>query len=363
MRRWVLAALTLFVTSAAAAPGQGVAILEVSAPPNMQGLASQMTRQLLEAAHAEGLKIVPPEEVETFLGPKNSLALKQCGPTPACLSARLADLPVNRTVIGMLARDESHYLVHLWLIALSPPGQVAEVDRAILIASRRLQSDVAAALPAFLRGEQEAKGTLVLDSSVPHADVTLDGEPAGQTPLTRLLKPGKHELRVSHSGFYPVQRLVTVNAGQTTRDVVRLLAIPGTEPLALALPPPPAPVPEPVASSGGFRVPVAGWVTLGATVAVAGAGAFLAVAAHNNQTELLSGYNPARNSYQGFRSQALTGQHQALWANVCFGIAGAGLITFGALTWIASASPGAPSASLGVGAGPQGAALSLSGSF
>ena len=281
------------------------------------------------AAHAEGLKIVPPEEVETFLGPKNSLALKQCGPTPACLSARLADLPVNRAVIGMLARDESHYLVHLWLIALSPPGQVAEVDRAILIASRRLQSDVAAALPAFLRGEQEAKGTLVLDSSVPHADVTLDGEPAGQT----------------------------------TRDVVRLLAIPGTEPLALALPPPPAPVPEPVASSGGFRVPVAGWVTLGATVAVAGAGAFLAVAAHNNQTELLSGYNPARNSYQGFRSQALTGQHQALWANVCFGIAGAGLITFGALTWIASASPGAPSASLGVGAGPQGAALSLSGSF
>jgi hypothetical protein len=154
---------------------------------------------------------------------------------------------------------------------------------------------------------------------------------------------------------------VTVNPGQTTRDTVRLVAIPGTEPLALPLPP--SPQPEPVASGGGLRVPVTGWVVLGAAVAAGGAGAFLAVASHNNETELLAGYNPARKSYQGFRSQAVTGQHQALWANVCFGIAGAGLLTFGALTWITSASPAAPSASLGVGAGPQGVALSLSGRF
>jgi hypothetical protein len=325
----------------------------------MQGLASQMTRQILDAAHAQGLKVVPPEELETFLGPKNSLALKLCGPGPACLAARLADLPVNRAIVGTLARDESHYLVHLWLIALSPPGQVAELDRAILIASRRLQPDVAAALPALLRGEQEAKGTLVLDSTVPHADVTLDGEPAGQTPVTRLLKPGKHELRVSHPGFYPVERLVTVEPGQTARDVVRLVALPGAEPLGL----PPPQVPEPLVSSGGLRVPVAGWVALGVGLAAAGAGAFLAVTAHNNDSQLLAGYNPARNSYQGFRSQAVTGQHQATWANVCFGIAGAGLVTFGALTWISSASSAAPRASVGIGAGPQGAAVALSGSF
>jgi PEGA domain len=190
----------------------------VAAPPNMQGLASQMTRQVLDAAHAQGLKVVPPEEVEAFIGPKNALALKQCGPTPACLSSHLSDLPVTRAVVGTLARDQTHYLVHLWLISLTPPGQVAEVERAILIASRRLQVDVAAALPALLRGEQEAKGTLVLESTVPQADVTLDGEPAGQTPLTRLLKPGKHELQVSHPGFYAVARLVTVEPGQTTRD-------------------------------------------------------------------------------------------------------------------------------------------------
>jgi len=104
-------------------------------------------------------------------------------------------------------------------------------------------------------------------------------------------------------------------------------------------------------------------VALGAGLAAGGVGAWLAVSAHNNQNELLAGYNPARNSYQGFRSQALAGQNQATWANVCFGIAGAGLLTWGVLTWIASSAPAESHASLGVGLGPQGATVSLSGSF
>jgi hypothetical protein len=360
MRRWVLATLALFVTSAAAAEGPGLAVVEVSAPPSMQGLATQMTQQVVDAAKAQGLRVVPPEEVETFLGPKNALALKQCGAAPGCLSSRRAEVPVSRVVVGTLGRDQTHYLVHLWLVSLAPPGTVAEVDRAILIASRRLQTDVAAALPALLRGEQEAKGTLSLEASVPNADVTLDGEPLGQTPLTRMLKPGKHELRVSHPGFYSVERLVTVEPGKTTRDVVRLVAIPGVEPLAL---PVAQAATEPVAS-GGFRVPVAGWVALGVGLAAAGVGTGLAVASHNNENELMAGYNASRNSYQGFRSQAVTGQSQATWANLCFAIAGAGVVTWGILTWITSASPAsAPHASLGVGASPQGASLSLSGSF
>lgn len=360
MRRWVLATLALFVTSAAAAEGGGVTVVEVSAPPTMQGLATQMTQQVVDAAKAQGLRVVPPDEVETLLGPKNTLALKQCGAVAACLSARLAEVPVSRVVVGTLGRDQTHYLVHLWLVSLAPPGTVAEVDRAILIASRRLQSDVAAALPALLRGEQEAKGTLVLESSVPNADVTLDGQGVGQTPLTRTLKPGKHELRVSRPGFYAVDRLVSVEPGQTTHDLVRLVAIPGVVPLAL---PAASGATEPVAG-GGFRVPVAGWVALGAGVVAAGAGTWLAVASNNNKNELLAGYNPSRDSYQGFRSQAVTGQNQATWANVCFAVAGAGLVTWGILTWIASsAPPSAPHASLGVGASPQGATLSLSGSF
>ncbi len=326
----------------------------------MQGLASQLTHQVLDAANAQGLTVVPPDELDAYLGSKDSLALKQCGPAPSCLAAHLGAVPVNRAVVGTLARDQTHYLVHFWLVSLTPPGTVAELERAILIASRRLQADVAAALPPLLRGEQEAKGTLVLQSSVPQADVTLDGQPAGKTPLTRTVKPGKHEIRVAHPGFYAVDRLVTVEPGQTTVDVVRLVAVPAVE----LGPLPPEQASTGSAASRGFRVPVAGWVALGVGVAAAGAGTWLAVASHNNQNELLSGYNPARNSYQGFRSQAVTGQNQATWANVCFAVAGAGVVTWGILTWIASTAPPSDAhASLGVGATAKGGYLSLSGSF
>jgi hypothetical protein len=319
-----------------------------------------MTRQVLDGARAQGLKVITPEELETFLGPKNVLALKQCGGAAGCVAAQLAQLPVNRAVVGTLGRDDTHYLVHLWLIALTPPAVMAEVDRAVLIASRRLQPDVAATIPGFLRGEQDAKGTLMVESNVPGASVVLDGEPIGLTPVTRTLKPGKHELRLSHTGFYPVERLVTVEPGKTTRDVVRLVALPGTSAAGLATP---APEASP-AGGGGFRVPVAGWVALGVGAAAAGVGTWLAVASQDNQNQLLAGYNPSRNSYQGFRSQAVTGQNQATWANVCFGIAGAGLVTWGVLTWIASsapATPPGPQASIGVG--PHGASVALSGRF
>jgi len=358
MRRSVLAALALIVTPASAAPRKGLAVVEVSAPSNMQGLAAQLTRQVLDAAQAQGLRVVPPEELETFLGPKDTPALKQCGPSPSCLSALLSAIPVSRVVVGTLSRDQSHYLVHFWLISLAPAQTVAEFDRAILIASRRLQTDVAAALPALLRGEQEVTGKLVLDSTVPNAEATLDGEPLGVTPLTRTLKPGKHEIHVSHPGYYPVDRLVTVEAAKTTHEVVRLVAMPGTE--APALPPVAT---SSAAPSGGFRVPVAGWVALGVGVAAAGTGVALGIAAQNNQNQLLAGYNPARNSYQGFRSQAVTGQNQATWANVCFGIAGAGLLTWGILTWIASSAPAEPTPTVGVGVGAHGASLSVAGSF
>ncbi|HMK74245.1 MAG TPA: PEGA domain-containing protein, partial [Myxococcaceae bacterium] len=201
MPREVLAALALFVTSASAAPAQNLAVVEVTAPSMMQGLAQQITQQVVDAARAQGMTVVPPEELENFLGPKNTLALKQCGGAPGCVSARLAELPVGRAVVGTLARDETHYLVHLWLLSLSPPAVVAEVDRAVLIASRRLQQDIGAAIPGLLRGQQDAKGTLVVETAVPGAEVTLDGEPAGKTPLTTMLKPGKHQIHVEAQGF------------------------------------------------------------------------------------------------------------------------------------------------------------------
>lgn len=75
----------------------------------------------------------------------------------------------------------------------------------------RSDADVAPA-PGFL---------LVVVS--PWADVAIDGQPAGQTPLGRIrLPPGAHTVRLSHPAFQPYPRKVMVRSGETTRITVDL---------------------------------------------------------------------------------------------------------------------------------------------
>jgi serine/threonine-protein kinase len=52
----------------------------------------------------------------------------------------------------------------------------------------------------------------------PWADVIIDGQPAGQTPLQRIrLDPGPHSVRLSHPAYRDYLRKVTVRTGETTR--------------------------------------------------------------------------------------------------------------------------------------------------
>jgi len=57
----------------------------------------------------------------------------------------------------------------------------------------------------------------------PWADVTVDGKPAGQTPLARLsLAPGPHTVRLNHPEYQPYPRKIVVRSGETTRLVIDL---------------------------------------------------------------------------------------------------------------------------------------------
>jgi serine/threonine-protein kinase len=51
----------------------------------------------------------------------------------------------------------------------------------------------------------------------PWADVTVDGRPAGQTPLARVpLAPGPHSVVLTHPQYQPFMRKVTIRSGETT---------------------------------------------------------------------------------------------------------------------------------------------------
>jgi serine/threonine-protein kinase len=57
----------------------------------------------------------------------------------------------------------------------------------------------------------------------PWADVSVDGEPRGQTPLARIpLGPGPHDVRLTHPDYAPFPRRVVIRSGETFRLVVDL---------------------------------------------------------------------------------------------------------------------------------------------
>jgi hypothetical protein len=70
--------------------------------------------------------------------------------------------------------------------------------------------------------EQAAYGTLAVRSSPNDANVFIDGQFAGYTPLNFGTRPGRHEVRVELGGYESFQQTVNVRPGQTTTIDARL---------------------------------------------------------------------------------------------------------------------------------------------
>jgi len=354
----VFAALGL--TIASSTPKLKVAVVDVSTGPAMLGMGQQVSQAVLAEAQAQGFVVLTPDDVLAKLGAKAYEELVACGGRAECVARKLDPLGADRAVVGTFNHDEKSYLVHLWLVDVHAHELMAEVDRSILIASRRLLPDLKLALPDLLKGKKEARGTLRLTSNVKSANVTVDGAFAGKTPLDVSLKPGKHEVRLDKKAYLPVTRLVTVAPEAVTEDEVRLLLIPGEHPEDEPLPSltaAPAPPPQ---GRGGLNVPVAGWVALGTSAALVGVGAIFGNQASQTEKQLKAGYDSTAQLYAGTRAQALSGQRDALIANILFAGAGAALAT--GIVWTAL-SQGTESVQVSPSAAPGGAGVVVGGRF
>jgi hypothetical protein len=66
------------------------------------------------------------------------------------------------------------------------------------------------------------KGALLV-LVTPWADVSIDGNVVGQTPLARIpLSPGPHSVLITHPDYQPFPRKVTIQPGETFRLAVDL---------------------------------------------------------------------------------------------------------------------------------------------
>ncbi len=75
---------------------------------------------------------------------------------------------------------------------------------------------------------EEATGILIITSSQPGATVFVDGQELGNTPLTRVLAAGSHQVRIVADDFDPYVRRVTVDQDITTRMNADLIPGNGT---------------------------------------------------------------------------------------------------------------------------------------
>ncbi|MEW5743451.1 MAG: PEGA domain-containing protein [Myxococcota bacterium] len=305
----------------AAAPGP-LAIVDVDAPDLMMGLGAQVTRSIVQAAEAQKLKILKPEELRAKVDPKKYELLRKCAGNVACAADVLSQLGVARVVTGKLDRDEKNYLLKLWLLDLKALSVVADVDRPILIAARRFQKDVDQVVPPLLRGEREARGSLTIKSNLTDAQVTVDGEFVGVTPVTLTVKPGKHEVKLERKKYLPITRLLDVEPNKETVESFKLLLKPGEiadEDVVPGL----VKKDGPAAPDTRVRLSWYTYVAGGTALVAGGLGLYFGLTARSQEKALLNGYDEATMVYQGTRQDALTAQSNATAANIAFGVAGA----------------------------------------
>lgn len=227
--------LGLLAALAAATPARAadvkVAVVALDAPPELTFMGKSTAEAFArEARKAGGWDVMDPAKVEASLGRDGTLALVRCGDDAKCLSEKARKLGVERVVGGWLRRKGESYRVALVHADAATGERLGGMEREIPVASRRLQKDVAAAAPALLAGEKDATGVLKVVTQTPGALVTIDDTDAGTTPLARVVKPGKHKVKVAGAGFQDAAPVwVEVPANGMVEHRPRLYQIPARD--------------------------------------------------------------------------------------------------------------------------------------
>lgn len=318
--------VSLMVALALTARPVTVAVVDLETPDFMLGLAAQVVRSVVTEARAQKYEVISGEALLAKVDAKRYAELKKCSGKPACAAQILEAMGIERVVVGTLRRNEKSYLLQLWLMELKSLSVVSTVDRSILIASRRFQSDMEAAVGPFLRGEREPQGQLNIEINVAGAEITLNGEVVGKAPLQLTLKPGKYEVKVERSRYLPVTRLVAVEANASTKLELQMLLMPGQLPDDQLIPALTKKSLSNGTGSSSFSPGVASWILGGSAVAAGAVGVTFGLLARSQEQALRKGYDANLELYAGTRAQALEQNRNALIAHVSFGVAGAALV-------------------------------------
>lgn len=247
MRRYLtllaLAAALLW-TAAARAADVSLAVLGVQAVDVPESLAQSLTDALRQRASATtGLRLVPGKdliEVKMVFGCDGEL--------PACMANAGKALGADKLLYGTLKKGSSKSNVTVTLKLLDVKTAVVEKFVNDTVAKRELAGSNVNGTAARWFGqliEIEAKPVLTVSSDPTGANVSVDGQAMGRTPVTlRDLSAGPHTVVLSMEGRKSATRNVELRPGGT-HEVVATLE-PEAPVVAQHEPPPPPPEPVPL---------------------------------------------------------------------------------------------------------------------
>lgn len=292
----------------AAASGESVATVAVL-PLQVEGELTPADRESLTNELVSGLQrgafgVVGPAEVLTASPKAEGCTKAKC---IASIASDANATHVLRARVTVLDRD---YAVTVQLYDGRTGDSLAKTDESCEICgiadAGNLMETAAATLRTKLDALAKGPSTLSIVSEPEGAEVRLDGELFGVTPMDRLVIPGKAVVRVSKEGFIGIEREVELVEGVAESLSFELEKVPS-------------------------RLPSRpwGWVSLGLGVAALGAATTFAVFGATEREYKLGGDTPNN----CFRSEDEDGNCKYVWNTewhaLGLGIAGGALTTLG----------------------------------
>lgn len=169
-----------------------------------------LTNQLVDGLQRGSFEVVTPDQV-VAVAPKGDCS------KPGCMQKIAAATGASHIVRAIVEVVDRDYTVRVELYDGSDGTKIVSASDGCEICGVADVGGLIETQAATLRTKLDAlasgPGSIVVSSDPEGAEVTLDGEPFGVTPLDKPVIPGDHVIRVSKDGYIAVQEKRTFVEG------------------------------------------------------------------------------------------------------------------------------------------------------
>jgi TolB-like protein len=205
------------------------AVLDLKTAGVTEDIAKNLTQVLSTTLkEIDGASVISRDDVYAMLEVEKEKTTLGCADDEECLAEIGGALGVEYLVVGQVGQLAGSYVVSLRLIQST--GVVVEnrVTETYAGPEEQLLAAMRHAGRRLIGIEADAVGGLSLSASQEEAEVYIDGELVGSTPLKPVgkLKPGRHSVRVSRERYRDYVADVYVDPAQTSSLFVELERLP-----------------------------------------------------------------------------------------------------------------------------------------